>query len=224
MTKHELIANYPRVYHMAESGTWDSIQRHGLLSTNALLDLFEIESDERKRIAERHRPESVTVTHKQHGRAVIRDQKPMSDSALRKCLRGDITPSDWYQTLNKRVFFWVSEDRLNRLLVARAYRSKSHCVLTIDTSELIRRHGDRVTLCPINSGSTIYTPQPRGAETFKSIDAYPFDFWRKKRAGKNVVVELVVEYSVPNIAELILRVEERHGAKLIKSIFSKSKY
>src|SRR5207247_9925782 len=43
----------------------------------------------------------------------LRDQRPMSPSALSACLHGMVT-SDWYAALNARVFFWVNIDRLNR--------------------------------------------------------------------------------------------------------------
>jgi hypothetical protein len=218
MTIQELVTNYPHAYHMAESGTWDSIRRHGLLSTNALLDLFEINGRERQQIFEQHRPESVTINHPKHGKAVIRDQKPMRDSALLKCLDKGITPTNWYQTLNRNVFFWVSNERLSRLLGARAYNKKSHCVITIDTAALLAQHANRVKLCHINSGSTIYTPQPRGADTFRTIDDYPFDKWKQKRGVKDAVVELVIDYSVPDIARFVLRVDERRGTNLVKRI------
>ena len=110
MIVEELIAYYPRVFHMAESGTWESIRRLGLLSTIALLDRFEIDGDERRRIAQQHRPQKVTINHKIHGRAVIRDQKPMSESALLQCLEDGIMPIQWYEILNRRVFFWLTED------------------------------------------------------------------------------------------------------------------
>lgn len=222
MRIHDLTSIYPRVYHMAESGTWDSIRKHGLLSTMALLDLFEKSGDERRRIAEQHRPESVRITHPNYGTAVIRDQKPMRDSALLKCLENGITPADWYKNLNQRVFFWVREARLNRLLNARAYRNKQQCILAIDTAELIRRHADRISLCPINSGSTIYRPQPRGADTFRTIENYPFDKWKQKRGTEDAVVELVVDYSVLDIADLVVWVEERHGATVKNRLFSRS--
>jgi hypothetical protein len=218
MTIQELVTNYPHAYHMAESGTWNSIKRHGLLSTNALLDLFEINGQQRRQILEQHRPESVAITHPKHGKAVIRDQKPMRDSALLKCLNDGITPTDWYQTLNRRVFFWVSKERLNRLLSARAYRKKAHCILTVDTVQLLRRHADRARLCHINSGSTIYTPQPRGTNTFRTIDDYPFDKWKQKRGVKDAVVELVIDFAVPDISDFVIQVEERRAANLVKRI------
>lgn len=203
---------------MAENGTWNSIQKHGLLSTEALLDLFEINGQPRKEILECHRPECVTISHSHHGKAVIRDQKPMRDSALLKCLDKGITPSDWYKNLNRRVFFWVNEERLRGLLQARAYRDKAHCILTVDTARLLARHEKHARLCPINSGSTIYTPQPRGHQTFKSIADYPFDQWRTKRNVKNAVVELVIDYAVPDVAEFTVRVEERKADKTLSRI------
>ena len=41
------IARHPRLYHMAEAGSWPQIERGGLLSTSALLDRFGYEGEER---------------------------------------------------------------------------------------------------------------------------------------------------------------------------------
>lgn len=37
----EFVAHYPRVFHMTELASWETIGRHGLLSVSALLDLFD---------------------------------------------------------------------------------------------------------------------------------------------------------------------------------------
>jgi hypothetical protein len=42
VTHDEFATKYPRVYHVAEAGSWPSIKPHGLLSVAALLDLFEV--------------------------------------------------------------------------------------------------------------------------------------------------------------------------------------
>jgi hypothetical protein len=42
---------------MAEVGTWLSIRERGLLSTSALLDLYGIEGEERRRIESCNRPD-----------------------------------------------------------------------------------------------------------------------------------------------------------------------
>ena len=41
----ELAATYPKLYHVTSEGSWQGIQRHGLLSTKALLDLFGIDGE-----------------------------------------------------------------------------------------------------------------------------------------------------------------------------------
>lgn len=101
ISQEQFLALYPRLYHMAQAGSWPSIMRRGLLSTSALLDLFEVNGIAREAIESQHRPSSVEITHATHGRAIIRDQKPMSEKALLKCLVGT-TPRQWYELLNRR--------------------------------------------------------------------------------------------------------------------------
>jgi hypothetical protein len=207
MTPEQLASRHPVLYHMAESGSWPSIRKHGLLGTSALLDLFGIEGDARRAIESSHRSESVVLRHPIHGEVVIRDQKPLSEAKLRGCLV-DMEPSEWYETLNNRVFFWLTRDRLATLLGARAYRGRSHTVLAIETARLLDRHLERVTLSPINSGSTVYVPVSRGRETFVSLHSYPDAWWRKRR-----LAELAVGYSVPDASDFVLSVEEWEGGQ-----------
>jgi len=124
-----------------------------------------------------------------------------------------LAPEQWYRLLNGRVFFWVTEERLDRLLSARAYRDKAHIVLTVDTAELLQRHLSAVTLSPINSGATKPAATPRGSKTFLPLNEYPFELWRKRRSGRDVVVELAVERAVPWIHEFTIRVERRKAAE-----------
>jgi len=211
--KPELLAEkFPRLFHMADRDAWPSIQKHGLLSTTALLDLFGVSGEQRRALESQHRPECVTIQHPKHGTAVIRDQKPMDDKGLTRCLQG-VSPTEWYEILNRRTFFWLTEDRLERLLSAGAYRDKQHCVLTVDTRALVERHLDRITLSPMNSGCTKPMPHPRGRDCFLPVRDYPYDAWAKKRRKIDAVVELVVDYSVPDVAEMVLAVEYRQAGK-----------
>jgi hypothetical protein len=216
----EIVTAHPQLYHMAEANSWGSIMQRGLLSTTALLDLFEYKGQQRAAIESKHRPESVTISHPKYGEAVIRDQKPMRESALKKCLVG-MGISEWYRLLNERVFFWLTLERVETLLNARAYRGLMHTVLTVDTAEMLRRHSDRITLSPINSGSTIYNPQERGPNTFLSLDEYPYEERRKKRGRQEAIAELAVSYSVPDISELVLRVEHRIGSEIVELLFKR---
>lgn len=201
----ELLADCPVLYHMAERESWRSIQRHGLLSTSALLDLYGVEGEARLAIEATRRSTSIRIAHKKHGEAVVRDQLPMDDRGLVRCLQDGLTPSDWYRMLNERVFFWLTKERLLRLLSAGAYSSQSHAVLEIDAAAIVGAYRDRITLCPINSGCTKPFPHPRGADTFRSIDDYPYAVWRKKRKKGERVVELSVLGGVPDVRKFVRR-------------------
>ena len=199
-TLDRFVSRYPRLYHVAESGSWPGIRRHGLLSTSALLDLFEVAGPERSRIESECRPEPIPIEHREHGVAVIRDQRPMPPERLGPLLDG-VTVKTWYELLNGKVFFWVTQERLEGFLNAKPYRNRVHDVLSVDTDELLRRHWNRVTVSSINTGST-YNRRRRSLETFRPVAAY-------RRAD---VVELAVERHVPDVAEFTLCVK-RQGAR-----------
>lgn len=217
MTIEELYSDFPFLFHMAERGSWESIARHGLLSTTALLDLFEYTDGQRFSIESQHRPKSVTIKHPVLGTAVIRDQKPMSDSGLQRCL-SDCTPEEWYRILNRHVFFWVTKERLLGLLKAQLYRNKEHDVITVDTRGLVAQYGDAIVLSPMNSGCTIPIPHPRSMGIFMPITSFPFTERRRTRQKRNALVELAVRYSVPDITRFVVRVERMHGDQVTQTI------
>jgi hypothetical protein len=204
-----LASRYPVLFHMAESGSWESIRERGLLSTSALLDLFEVEGGERITIESTRRPEIVRLEHPEHGVALVRDNKPMQEKALEKCLYG-MTPREWYELLNRRVYFWVERKRLLKLLGARAYRDRPHLVLEVDTAKLLERHADRVTLSPINSGATFaMNPASRGPDTFRRIVDHP---------ERKPFVELAVDYAVLDVADFVLSVSRWHGVEMLEEV------
>jgi hypothetical protein len=71
-----------------------------------------------------------------------------------------------------------------------------------------------VTLSPINSGSTLFKPVARGARTFLPPDRYPDAWWRARR-----VAELAVDYGVPDIVDLALRVTEWQGTDELRVLW-----
>ena len=214
MTEEELeevIGECPRLFHMAENGSWDSIRERGLLSTSALLDLYEIYDLDREAIESTRRPTSVLLDAEGLPTAVVRDQIPMTDSDLRRCLPKHIKPRDWYELLNSRVFFWLTRDRLHRLTGAKAYRDKSHDVIEVDTRALIEAHRERIWLCPMNSGNTKPMPHQRDETTFSRIIDYPYYHWRQRRQRGERVVELAVDYAVPDLSQYVVRVSVLRG-------------
>ena len=198
---------------MAEADSWESIARHGLLSTSALLDLFGINGEERQQIELRRRARSHQIEHAMHGRAVVRDQKPIIESKLQASLQ-DCTLEEWYRLLNGRVFFWLTKERLNTLLSAKEYREKPHTVLTLDTRSLARDYARSITLSPMNSGNTLPIAHPRGTATFSRMQDYPFQ-QRLKRGPYYTVVELAVADGIPDIVNYTIRVD-LGGRRIIK--------
>lgn len=197
MDPGRLAARFPRLYHMAHFGSWPSIERHGLLSTSRLLDVFEIHGRERDRIESRWRSTSIRIEHPEHGQAVVRDQLPLRPDLLQRCLTDGMTPEDWYRTLNAHVFFWVDEPHLKTLLNARAYRELPQTILVLDTARLLERHLPAVRLSSINSGSILRGGAPRGRETFLPVADHT----------QSRLVELCVTGAVTDVRALVLAVE-----------------
>jgi hypothetical protein len=202
MVIHGPASRYPKLFHMADKRNWDNICQHGLLSTTALLDLFEYKGQARFEIESQLRLKTFRITHAKHGTAYIRDQDPMRDRpedgiCLDKCLVG-ITPQQWFEFLNKKVFFWADLTGLNFMLGAKLYRGGSHYVITVDTQKLTDRYAKKISVSSLNSGS-LYGRKPRTLDTFKPISQYPQMPW---------VTELVVDYSIPDILDLTVSVDE----------------
>jgi hypothetical protein len=192
----------PHVYHLAEAENWASIQRHGLLSTTALLDLAGITGSERERVERTHRPHLIALTNG----AIVRDQKPMPPAALDRCLRG-LTPAEWYGLLNGRVFFWLDTDRLNRMLKANHPRLQR--VLVLDTQQLLSAYSEHVALTPINTGNARRQPALRGKHTFVPYRTWSETRWESEAAGLGAIArprprshppaEFTISYAVPDI-------------------------
>jgi hypothetical protein len=191
---------------MADGSSWGSIQRHGLLSTEALLDLFEVPAGSRVPILGAQRTQSVTIEHAVHGKAVIRDQKPLNRAKLEGCLK-DCTFQQWLQMLNSRVFFWLCRERLQTLMCAREYCSQTHVVLVLNTLRLATDLQQRITLALMNTGNTRPFAHDRSLSTFSRMADYPFDE-RVRRGPYYRAVELAVEVGVPNVMDYVLEAAE----------------
>ena len=215
MHPDRLVELYPRIYHMAEVGTWDSIRARGLMSTSAVLDHLKVSGDERRRIEEGHRPAKLTVRPNSPDGIVLRDQIPMPPSRLLKALRGKTSLEAWYATINAKVFFWAEEDRLHRLLNARHYRQLEHDVLTVNTETLVAAHGDAIRLCHMNSGNTFPAPVHRDVGIFKRIGDYPVN---SKNNPTKRVVEVTVDHMVSDIARHVIEVRRMRGSEVLGKI------
>lgn len=215
MNRDELIELHPQLFHMAEAGSWPAIQEFGLLPTETLVRTSALDEASQSSLLDQRRPRSVQFEHPDLGMVVIRDQGPLNLALLQPKLV-DVTVEEWLNTLNNRVFFWLHPAKLEGLLTARRYRDSVQDVLTVDTRSLLDSVDDRVRLSPINSGSSLYTPAPRGTHTFATIDDYDYAARRKARGRIDAIVELAVIGGVPDIAEHVTAVRSMRGTEVLE--------
>ena len=206
----------PTLYHLTQTENWPSIERHGLLSTQALLDLARLEGIDRERVGHQHRAERVLLPNG----VIISDQKPMPPTALKRCLH-TMTPEEWYTLLNSKVFFWLDTERLSRL--RRVYRAQPQILMSIDTPRLLARYAERVTLTPINTGNARRQPAQRGMCTFVPYKTWLESGWTSEtealhthpRLRSHPPAELTVAYAVPDVMEFVVSVRRLEPQELL---------
>lgn len=202
MTTEEFCKLHPMLFHMAVAGSLEQIRKHGLLSTEAILALLDVEPEFRRRLTTEHRAQMTPLNHPEHGQFTLRDQKPLRDVALEKCLDGMTVPQ-WYASLNRRVFMWASRERVDRLLAARAYRSQDQLVLTIDSAALLAKYYDNIQVSTINSGATLFKPIRRGVQTFIPLNQYQWT------TAYRPIAEVTVPGGVADMNDLIVSAKTR---------------
>jgi hypothetical protein len=182
------------------------VQRHGLLSTQRLVDLFGLDIAERERLLSTPRKQSTVLRAPGLPPAVIRDQKPMKFVAEKIDPHSSLT--EYLDAINSRVFFWASPERLDRLRHAKEYRTEDQVVLHVNTRALIGRHGPKVGLCRLNSGAVTQKNHPlRGHRSWQPIADYPYDEYRRRYGRQGALVEVTVLDAVPDILDLTDRIE-----------------
>ena len=206
MRPEELVDGYPRLFHIAWEGSWANIREHGLLSTKALLDLYDVDGGRVEQLVSERRPHWVEVQRDGLAKAVIRDQKPMSDEGVRRALGEGVPLQEWYRLLNSMVFFWPTKKRLLTMMGAEAYRGMRHDLIVVDTQRLLDLKEDGIRLSPMNSGGTKPFPHPRSLDLFKSIPDYPFEERVRKCRLQGAIAEVCVLDRVEELAACTLEV------------------
>jgi hypothetical protein len=218
----QLTELHPVVYHMAEDGSWPSILERGLLSAQAIIDLYQPDDGDKTEILATVRRRKITLTRDGLPDITIRDQLPAK--FLSACMNEGVSPKEYLDALNSRVFFWVSVQRLKTLLHARHYRNLRHTVLHVDTAALLRAYSGRVQLAPYNTGSMHVPNAPkRGPDVFMDLADYPYDDWvrRRGRSG-DPIVELTIDYAVPDISSYVIRAETWAGGAPTEVLYARA--
>ena len=189
----DLIRLYPELYHVAADGAWPSIERHGLLSTAALVTRWGVrQGAPQAAILTKRRGESLELEHPDYGTAVIRHQKAMHESSLAAALE-DLSPSEWYATLNERVFFFLDKDPAERAarrpVVPGRRPHRAHARHPQPGQRARGRHRAH----RVNTGfAQRFSAEPRGRDSFQSIA----EFAHPTRAHASTKVVDVAELAV----------------------------
>jgi hypothetical protein len=81
-----------RLYHLAEAENLASILKHGLMSTERLLNFVRMSEPKRTALLRGHRRDCVRLSEN----VLIRDQRPRRRAALAGALQDGLVPADWY--------------------------------------------------------------------------------------------------------------------------------
>lgn len=211
-------ALYPRLFHVAAAGAWESIAAFGLMSAARLAERAGLPPDRREQLLRSRRPGPETLPFGRGRVAVLRDQGPLHASKLASALHDGTSVADWLELLNGYVFLWPTRKRVDTLLAA--YRDDDHDVIAIDTHRLLERYAPRTLLSHMNTGATSPIAHARGRDTFRPLASYPLEERRRSYGAARAVAEVVVEDAIPDVRDMIVSVERYRGTRRLREIVS----
>jgi hypothetical protein len=193
----DLMRALDRLYHLAEESNVPSILKHGLPSTERLLQLVGMAETDRTAFLRHQRPKGVQLAEG----ITIRDQSPMPPSALAPALDDGLRPGDWYALLNSFVFLWPDRDRMERQRLACGNRPQ--VIMTFDATALFGQFGGESFLSPINSGNARRRPARRGCGTLVPYATWREDGW-PMRPRSHPPAEVLFRCNIPVRAPYLL--------------------
>jgi hypothetical protein len=149
MDINKFIKERPYLYHLtSRENASKIIEQRRIYSANMLIDLSdEIEYEKIKR-QRRIGHQEIKI----NGAAYfLRDQRPISELALSKCLTHQWCVSDFLEHLNDRVFMWPTINRLKRHFDR--YEEEKPVIFRFPTKEIVESNS-HVKFCRLNSGAT----------------------------------------------------------------------
>lgn len=167
MDIQKFIENRPYLYHLtSKENAKQIIAQKRILSANGLIALSKNKTHlpvQRQRRITHYELEIDGLSY------FLRDQRPISEKALAKCLTDGWEVGDFLFHLNDRVFMWPTLDRLWRHFTR--YEAEKPVIFRFPTRELFEVN-PHVEFCRLNSGATRANshlggkPPERGPKTF----------------------------------------------------------
>ena len=194
--RSEFLRKHPRLWHVADARCWPTIPRHGLFSAARLVELFR--RGDAGELLSRRRAEPVVLEHPDHGYAVLRDQGPLNEKKLASALTNGWSVERWLRQLNDLVFLFPDGAARDKLIDK--YGQSDLLVLTLNTRSLLIEYDIWLKVASINTGATVYAAQPRGDDTYRSVD---------RHEARKPVKEVVVAHAIPDVADHLISAELR---------------
>lgn len=188
------LAKYQQLWHVTDGGAWPTLQRHGLLSTARLVELFGLPDADT--VLSTKREEPIVLEDPEIGRAVLRDQSQLSEKKLEAALTDGLTVADWLRKMNGLVPLYA--DRAARDKMLATYAGQDSLVVTLNARSLLDHYGVWFKVTAINTGSSYYGSGSRGNSTFLSVQRYD---------PKRPIREVVIDAAIPDLMDHVSRVE-----------------
>jgi hypothetical protein len=173
MNIQEFIEKRPELYHLTAQSNFPIIKKYKrLYSTNKIIDLSG--DKELIKIKRERRPSHLLVKLGEDSFS-LRDQRPISEKALKKCLTDNWECADFYEHLNDRVFTWPTLNRLYRHYDR--YKGENPAILILNTEEVFNLNLQPL-FARLNTGATRANSHlggkapERGPNTFLSAEDY----------------------------------------------------
>lgn len=167
MDIEQFIEKRPYLYHLTSKENAENIIKHRYIySTNKLVEMSEDASHAGILRTRRIEHYEVVINGQSY---YLRDQRPISELALSKCLTDNWQVGDFLYHLNDRVFMWPTLERLSRHY--KRYQQEAPVIFRFPTAELLELN-PHVLFCRLNSGATRANSYlggkapDRGPETF----------------------------------------------------------
>lgn len=175
MDLQKFIQERPYLYHLtSEKNATNIIKEKKLYSANTLIDMSGNSSHQQLKTTKRLTHQQIKIKDDVFS---LRDQRPISEKSLAKCLTDNWTVSDFLHHLNDRVFMWPTLERLWRHF--NRYEQEKPVIFRFSTREIIDSN-PHVKFCRLNSGATRANsylggkPPERGKDTFLSAPLFNF--------------------------------------------------
>jgi hypothetical protein len=184
----QLAERFPNLWHVTFGGGWDGIQRHGFLRT----------IDVAPEGCGRQRTELTLAEAADGTQVMLRDQlRTRVDPTA--SLDG-ITPSEWWQLLNTRVYFFCRQRDVHKLVEFYLGRQLAQEVIKLRTKPMLEVVADQVEVTTVNVGVFPRTKGPsRGRSSFVPLADYP-------AADAAKIREITVAARVPVVLSAITSV------------------